>query len=190
MPAPLTAELLETSRSTRAAIAAERSAPAAGGDDDLRARASAAINAIECNIEEGRRMASIVRNRPGFLTERPEEEEGGAAINHNSPEARERRKAFAQFARTGQIQASLRSSSDAGGGVFVPLEISNVIRENLVQVSQVRAVATTVTCSTDTLRIPKRTGASTAAWVAENDTAGATQPSYGGFDTRQENRRR
>jgi HK97 family phage major capsid protein len=105
------------------------------------------------------------------------------AINRNSPEARERRKAFATFARTGRVQAALQTSVDSGGGVFVPLEISNVIRENLVQVSQVRQVATIITASTDTVRIPKRTGASTAAWVTDGETLTAgTQPAYGGFD--------
>lgn len=169
---------------------AERNEPMS--DEELITRASNVIETLErqaaeqervtAGLDRERRMASIARNRPGFLTERPDDEEGGAVINRNSPEARERRQAFANFARTGRMQAALRTSSDAGGGVFVPLEISSVIRQNLVQISQVRMVATTVTCSTDTLRIPKRTGASTATWVAENDTASATQPSYGGFD--------
>ena len=120
-------------------------------------------------------MASIRANRPGFLTGRPD-------TARHSPEAIQRHRAFASWARTGNVQASLQTSNDSAGGVFVPLEISQTIRENLVQVSQVRRVAHIETCSTDTLRIPARSAASTAAWVAEIDAANATGPAYGGVD--------
>ncbi|MGO9547401.1 MAG: phage major capsid protein [Rhodomicrobium sp.] len=145
----------------------------AGGQ--LEARAMAAVRQIERTAEQGRRMASIRASRPNFLTGSPETGRG-------SPEARERRRAFAHYARTGQVHASLQTSSDAGGGVFVPIEISQTIRENLVQVSQVRKVAHIEATSTDTLRIPRRTGASTASWVAEIDAANATGPAYGAVD--------
>ncbi len=177
-------EIIARSRSTRERLAAQREARGMGthrgGTLEVRAkeivgRAEAAIRQIERGAEQDRRMASVRANRPGFLA--PHLDSGRA-----SPEAMARRDAFVAWVRNGQPLAALQTSRDSGGGIFVPIEISQTIRENLVLVDQIRRVASVVTTGTDTLRIPKRSAATTAQWLGENDTSSETDPVYGAID--------
>ena len=172
---------------------AERNEPMS--DEELITRASNVIETLErqaaeqervtAGLDRERRMASIARNRPGFLTERPDDEEGGAVINRNSPEARERRKAFAQYARTGQIQAALQTSSDAGGGVFVPLELSNVILENLVTGRPGAEGGDDHHRVEQHCTHSKADRGQQAAWVNDTDTLTAATKVYGGYESRE-----
>ncbi len=173
---PNVAATIQASRDARAGNAALQQAR--GGDTSdtaLRGRAMAAVRQIERNAERGRRMASIQANRPGIFA--PYQDTGRV-----SPEAVSRRSAFAAWVRNGRPQAALQTSKDSGGGIFVPIEISQTIRENLVLVDQIRRVASAVTTSTDTLLIPKRSAATTAQWLAENDTALPTDPTFGAVE--------
>ena len=173
---PNVAATIQASRNIRAGNAALQQARGGDASDTaLRGRAMAAVRRIERNAEQGRRMASIQANRPGISA--PYQDTGRV-----SPEAVSRRSAFAAWIRNGEPQAALQTSGIAGGGIFVPIEISQTIRENLVLVDQIRRVASAVTTSTDTLRIPKRSAATTAQWLAEGDTALPTDPTYGAID--------
>jgi len=173
-------ETLANSRATRERIAAARQARSLDTPrgSALEVRAAAALRRFERatdGAERDRRMASIRMNRPGFLTENTRE-------GFSTPEARERRSGFVAWMRKGTPQAALQTSSDPGGGVFVPLEISNAVRENLIYADQIRRVATVLTTGTDTLRIPERTANSQAQWLAETDTDSSTGPAYGAAD--------
>jgi HK97 family phage major capsid protein len=169
-------DIIAKSRATRERVAAQRHARGlAGNPQSLERRAWAALTRLERAEERDRRMASIRANRPGFLTPARDGDT-------SSPEARERRRSFVAWMRGGTPQAALQTSSDPGGGVFVPLEISKTIRENLIYADQIRRVAMVLTTGTDTLRIPERTANSQAQWLAENDSDSSTGPTYGAVD--------
>jgi hypothetical protein len=171
-------EIIEESRAVRAAIGRQTAARrpiAAGRGESLEARAERAVVDLERINARERRMASVRANRPGFLT--PNTRTGA-----DTPEASERRKSFLAWVRDGRPRAALQTSSDTSGGVFVPLEISSVVRENLIYADQIRRAATVLTTATDTLRIPQRTANSQAQWLAETDTDSTTGPSYGATD--------
>jgi HK97 family phage major capsid protein len=175
--------IIAESRATRQRISAERasriaSSRAENSDAALRGRLNATIERINRNeaaSEHRFRAASITAARPNFLTENTRE-------GYSSPEGRERRRSFVAWMRGGTPQAALQTSTDPGGGVFVPLEISRTIRENLIYADQIRRVATVLTTGTDTLRIPERTANSQAQWLAETDPDGITGPTYGAAD--------
>jgi HK97 family phage major capsid protein len=183
---PDVAEIIARSQATRERIAAQRQAR--GMDDSprsLNGRAADAVRRLEraaIGAESDRRMASVRAARPSFLAR--EDRRGGADDMVRSAN----RDAFNAYLRKGeramraeQIKA-LQTGNDVGGGFLVPLDFERQLVRNLVQVSQVRQASFIGQTSTDTVRVPKRTSASTAAWVGEVDTAQSTTPSYGAID--------
>jgi HK97 family phage major capsid protein len=172
-----TRALIAASRATRERVAARQRQVGAAGDSDamLRLRAARAINALERGAEQDRRMASIRANRPNLSI-------GHAGAGRGSLEATERRRAFASWVRKGTPQAALQTLKDSGGGILAPMDFERELVRNLVQVSQVRQVARVGSTSTDTVRVPRRTGASTAAYVGEIEAASGTEPTYGAVD--------
>ncbi len=175
-------QIIARSRETRERIQASRATRGGRSPASLEGRAHAAVRRIEGlagDRERETRMASVRSARPAFLA--------GSQGADDSIRF-ERRTAFQAFIRYGdqrmrpeQIKA-LRTADDKSGGFLVPMDMERQLVRNLVQVSQVRQVARVGTTSTDTVRVPKRTGASTASWVTEVETASSTAPVYGAVD--------
>lgn len=180
-------EIIERSRQTRERISAQRAARGAGAATGgaLGVRAAAVLRRLDRaadGMERETRMAEIRRGRPGFLAGADRRGDVHDLVRS------ERRQAFNAFIRHGeramrpeQIKA-LQTANDVGGGFLVPLDFERQLVRNLVQVSQVRQCAFIGQTSNDTVRVPRRTSASTAAWVAEVDTAPSTGPAYGAID--------
>lgn len=95
------------------------------------------------------------------------------------------RKAFESYIRKGRDAMSsdevktLRVSDNAAGGFLAPPEFAAEILKNVVQFSPIRQFARVQTVASAEVRIPKRTGTMTAAWVGEIAARSGTEPAYG-----------
>lgn len=110
-------------------------------------------------------------NRPGTGTETTTE-----------PNAEMR--AFLDFARHGVLphgheQRALDSgTAGTGGGYTVPETFVAELLRNIVQFSPVRSVARVMSIGGASVKLPKRTGTMTAAWVDEGDDSDETSPTF------------
>ncbi len=172
-------EIIAKSRAKRARIAANqahRSGEDAGSS--LVRRANAAVRSLESTAARESRMASVRAARPRYIADAGRESADDVRARAGS----ERNRAFASYLRRGTMQAALTTSNDPGGGFLVPMDFERMLVENLVQVSQIRQAARVGTTSLDTVRVPKRTSASTAQWLNEVDAASESDPAYGAVD--------
>jgi HK97 family phage major capsid protein len=99
-------------------------------------------------------------------------------------EQAERKAAFNAFLRKGldkmtpeQIK-TMTVSNDATGGYLAPTEMLNEMLKNIVEFSPIRSVARIRTTNLRAVKIPKKTGNVSAAWVTE---IGARPDSQSGF---------
>jgi HK97 family phage major capsid protein len=97
-------------------------------------------------------------------------------------------RAFNSFLRFGHTnltadeQRALTVSTDAAGGFITPDNFVAEMLRNVVQFSPVRQYARVMNVAGANVRMPKRTGTMTAAWVAETADRTGTQPAYGEVD--------
>lgn len=107
-------------------------------------------------------------NRPGTQQE-----------NRNDEDVEMR--AFLDYARTGTMSAENRAldTGTATGGFTVPDNFTAELLRNLVQFSPIRSVARVMSVASASVKLPKRTGTMTAAWVDEGDDSAETSPAFG-----------
>jgi HK97 family phage major capsid protein len=111
-------------------------------------------------------------NRPGNQQEQ-----------RNEPTVEQR--AFNNFLRFGSTnltadeQRALTVSTDTAGGFLVPDNFVAELLRGIVNFSPVRQYARVMSIAGANVRMPKRTGTMTAAWVSETGDRTATQPTYG-----------
>jgi len=112
-------------------------------------------------------------NRPG--NQPPE--------NRNEPSIEQR--AFAGFIRQGREALSaeevraLRVSDDTAGGYLAPAEFNAEMLRNIRLFSPVRTVARVMNTGAPSVKLPKRVGGMTAAWVGENQDEPETTVTFG-----------
>lgn len=110
-------------------------------------------------------------------------------------EGAERKAAFEEWARFGTVGEKQRSllvpagrmsqkvmtvGDPTTGGYLAPAEYVQEIIKGIVEFSPLRSIARVRPTSAGSIKIPKRTGAASAAWVAETGTrAETTNPKYG-----------
>ncbi|GLT01500.1 hypothetical protein GCM10007897_28940 [Sphingobium jiangsuense] len=123
----------------------------------------------------GDRIAALETrlNRPGT----------GQQQQDNGPDAEIR--AFLDYARRGVLpqgheQRALDSGTTSGatGGYTVPENFVAELLRNIVQFSPVRSVARVMSIGSASVKLPKRTGTMTAAWVDEGDDSDETSPTF------------
>ncbi len=95
----------------------------------------------------------------------------------------EARADFAAYVRTGNVPEKLKAlsrGSDSAGGVFVPEGVAKDLITNLVEVSDVRALADSVTLTEgDSYPYNKRTSEAAAGWSSEQGTrTESTNPAF------------
>lgn len=106
---------------------------------------------------------------------------GGQQENQNGPDAELR--AFLDYARRGVVtqgheQRALDSGNTSTGGYTVPENFSAELLRNIVQFSPIRSVARVMSIASASVKLPKRTGTMTAAWVDEGDESDETSPTF------------
>lgn len=96
-------------------------------------------------------------------------------------------RAFAKFARYGrealsaeeQRTLSTDPSPGTAGATLVPEQFLNELVRNLVEYSPMRQVARVQQVSGSPIKLPRRTAALQAAWVAEGSQSSSSEPTYG-----------
>lgn len=94
-------------------------------------------------------------------------------------------RAFLDYARRGVLPQSMEQraldsgNTGAGGGYTVPEQFAAELLRNIVQFSPIRSVARVMTIAGGSVKLPKRTGTMTAAWVDEGDESDETSPTFG-----------
>lgn len=89
---------------------------------------------------------------------------------------------FLRFGNTNLTPEEIRAltvSTDSAGGFLTPDNFVAEMLRNVVNFSPVRQYARVMNVASANVRMPKRTGTMTAAWVAETADRAATQPTYG-----------
>lgn len=156
-------------------------------DDDPLAAATAAVEQLRTAAEEHRtqldqRVTTEVRsvtdrlaaletrlNRPG---------------SHQEAEPDTEMRDFLEYARRGVFPAGYEQraldsgTASAGGGYTVPEVFLAELLRNIVQFSPIRSVARVITIAGGSVKLPKRTGTMTAAWVDEGDDSTETSPTF------------
>lgn len=156
--------------------------------DDPLAAVVAGVEELRSAAEQHRsqldeRLATETRAIGGRLTaletrlNRPGQQE-----QRNDEDAEMR--AFLDYARrgvlpTGDEQRALDTGTSGGGGGYtVPENFVAELLRNIVQFSPVRSVARVMSISSASVKLPKRTGTMTAAWVDEGDDSDETSPTF------------
>lgn len=96
-------------------------------------------------------------------------------------------RAFAKFARYGrealsadeQRTLSTDPSPGTAGATLVPEQFLNELVRNLVEYSPMRQVARVQQVAGSPIKLPRRTAALQAAWVAEGSQSSSSEPTYG-----------
>lgn len=143
--------------------------------DQLRAANTAAEqrHANELRAAQDRIAALETRlNRPGT----------GTTENRNDDDVHMR--AFLDYARRGVMSDEYRAldtgtTGGATGGFTIPETFVAELLRNIVQFSPIRSVARVMSIASASVKLPKRTGTMTAAWVDEGDDASETSPTFG-----------
>jgi HK97 family phage major capsid protein len=107
--------------------------------------------------------------------------------NPNAPERlAPEYKAFFDFVRAKNVdmvapetKALLRTDQDVAGGYLVPPVTDSVIRKKVVEMSPVRAFATSRTMTTKTMNIPKRTALLDSSYEGEGESDTQDASKYG-----------
>lgn len=113
-------------------------------------------------------------NRPAIQTRDNRHDEGDLEM-----------RAFENFARYGREalsadeQRALTTDGANAGATLVPEQFLNELVKNLVEFSPMRQVARVQPVSGSPVKLPRRTAALQAAWVAEGDQSTGSQPTYG-----------
>jgi HK97 family phage major capsid protein/HK97 family phage prohead protease len=110
-------------------------------------------------------------NRPG----------APAIVTKQADAAEIEKKAFVDYARTGQIEKKALSVA-SNGGVLVPQVLLNEIQKNLVEKSPIRQIARVTSIGGQKVTLPKRTAGPTAYWVGETETRTESSSTYGSQD--------
>jgi HK97 family phage major capsid protein len=76
------------------------------------------------------------------------------------------------------LEAKSMTVGDPNASVFAPPEFASEIVRNLVQFSPIRTVARIMSIGAAEVKIPRRTGNLTAAWVSETSDRSSTEPTY------------
>jgi len=106
------------------------------------------------------------------------------AANDNEPKPAPEMKSFISFVRKGverltpDEMKSMTVANDNAAGYLAPPEFSSEIIKLLRQYSPIRQYAKVTSISTPEIKLPRRTGSTTAYWVAETDDRTSTQMSY------------
>lgn len=108
-----------------------------------------------------------------------------AIIEKKDGEQTLEQKAFDTFIRKGKEalgadeQKALTVSDDTAGGFLAPEQLVAELDRNLVLFSPVRSIARVMTTGAPSVKLPKRTGGMTAAWVGETDDRPETSVTFG-----------
>ena len=93
-------------------------------------------------------------------------------------------RAFLDYARRGVMAPEHRAldtgtTGGATGGFTVPDNFVAELLRNIVQFSPIRSVARVMSVASANVKLPKRTGTMSAAWVDEGDDSTETSPTFG-----------
>lgn len=147
---------------------------------DLEAKAGK-IDGLEKQLADAVKRADemeLKMNRPA-----------GMAVKDESGDLR--KKSFNTFLRGGLaslgdnerkaigLEAKAMTVGDPNASVLAPPEFAAEIIKNLVQFSPIRSVARVMSITSGEVKIPRRTGAPTAAWVTETGARPETSMTYG-----------
>lgn len=149
-----------------------------GGDNAVEQALATLSATMESKIAELRTEVKSATERADDLETRL----ARPAIGARAEETAET-KAFNVYLRRGNVSAdeikALTVSTDANGGFLVPETFVAELLRNVVQFSPVRQYARVMQVAGADVKMPKRTGTMTAAWVSETGARSATQPTYG-----------
>ncbi|MBX5223786.1 phage major capsid protein [Rhizobium sp. NLR8a] len=106
----------------------------------------------------------------------------GAANDNHEPTAEQ--KAFGAYLRHGKEAGAeelktLTVSSDPAGGYLAPAEFSSEFVRNLVQYSQIRAIASVRSTGSPSVIYPARTSVTNALWKGETQAQTGSEPAFG-----------
>lgn len=106
----------------------------------------------------------------------------GQSEQRNDEDAEMR--AFLDYARRGVMAPEHRAldsgtTGGATGGFTVPDNFVAELLRNIVQFSPIRSVARVMSVASANVKLPKRTGTMSAAWVDEGDDSDETSPTFG-----------
>lgn len=109
-----------------------------------------------------------------------------APANDNEPDeaAKLERKAFGTYLRLGNQTSpddlkALTVSSDPQAGYLAPAEMSTEFIRDLTEFSPIRQYASVRTTGAPSVKYPKRTGITNAAWEGETEQSGESTASFG-----------
>lgn len=111
-------------------------------------------------------------------------EKAALDTRRSDDEPSEESKAFGSWLRKGEVsedeRKALSISDDTAGGFLAPAEYQREILKGAVEFSPVRALARVTETIAQSVKIPKRTGSFSAAWVSSGGTRSETTGlSYG-----------
>ncbi|WP_457796642.1 phage major capsid protein [Methylocystis sp. S23] len=143
--------------------------------EDFTATVNERFEAIEKKFENdnGDKLAARLEkieaklNRPG----------APAIIAHRDDNGKTEKKAFVDYARSGEIDRKALSVA-SNGGVLIPEILLTELLKNLVEISPVRSLARVTNVGVPVVQLPKRSAGPTAAWVSETGTRTETSSTY------------
>lgn len=149
--------------------------PAPGGaEENSMSNKVNADQAIEASLRLGAANSEEINNLKDSITNLEQAlakgqtagiAQGGNSAARNSDHF----KAFMAFARKGDIQAALSTSTDADGGYAVPQVLDNQIENLLVNQSPMRQLAQVITIGTPDYHKLVNLGGTASGWVGETD---------------------